>query len=446
MTTTETLSRTSTGERIITHRPGGRSLPEGLDYYKPTMSQLAFQQEPEAKVTFALHNRGPQDLRKYLDLNLLNSRLEAIRENGWADEHLGYLASLNMSDGRKVFDSGYLDYLRQSHLPAVGTGINFETGELKVTTTGDWPVVSLWETVVMSEVNEMYFENYMLAHDINPLEVYEEGDRRLSEKIEILKQHPDIKFADFGTRRHFSFRWQKYVLERLARECPGNLVGTSNLALAKKLGIKPIGTFAHEMPMVYAALADQRRQDIRASFSNFLDDWRNLYGPDYGIALSDTFGSDTFFEDFKDQPIDEWRGLRHDSGDPFEFGEKTIEFYLNQGVDPVSKTIVFSDGLDLKRIIELNEHFKDRVNVMFGWGTSLTNDLGIPALNIVMKAVSVNGTETVKLSDDRGKNMGPLGKVAIYKELFKPVSETAPGREEISRPGGDAEQSRIAVL
>jgi nicotinate phosphoribosyltransferase len=331
-------------------------------------------------------------------------------------------------------------------LPAVGSGINYQTGELKVTTTGDWPVVSFWETVAMSEVNELYFENYLLINDIDPLEAYEEGDRRLSEKIETLKQHPEIKFADFGTRRRFSYRWQKYVLERLVRECPGNIVGTSNLALAKRLGIKPIGTFAHEMPMVYAALADQRGQDIRSSFGDFLDDWRNLYGPDYGIALSDTFGSDSFFEDFKRQPMEDWKGLRQDSGDPFAFGEKAIDFYRQQGINPATKTIVFSDGLDLRKIIRLQRYFEGRVNVLFGWGTSLTNDLGIPALNIVMKATSVNGVETVKLSDDRGKNMGPLGKVAMYKRVFKPVSEAASEGEETSRPDGDAEINRIAVL
>lgn len=445
MKTAEKFAPATSSEKLITHHPVGRSLAEGLDYYKPTMSQLAYEKEPEAKVTFSLHNRGPEKIFPYLDVWELGSRLQAIREKGWDDEDLEYLSGLELNSGGKVFTPDYIDYLKSVRLPALMFRVS-EDNELNITTTGDWPAVSFWETVVMSEVNEMYFENYLLANEINPLDVYEEGDRRLSEKIEILKQHPEIKFADFGTRRHFSYRWQKYVLERLVRECPGNIVGTSNIALAKKLGIKPIGTFAHEMPMVYAALADRREQDIRGSFNYFLDDWRQMYGADYGIALSDTFGSDSFFEDFKNQPMEDWRGLRQDSGDPYEFGEKAIDFYRQQGIDPATKTIVFSDGLDLRKILDLQKHFEGRVNILFGWGTSLTNDLGIPALNIVMKATAVNGTETVKLSDDRGKNMGPLGKVAMYREIFEPASEAAADSEGVSRPAGDAETSRIAVL
>jgi nicotinate phosphoribosyltransferase len=241
----------------------------------------------------------------------------------------------------------------------------------------------------------------------------------LSEKIAILQQNPNIKFADFGTRRHFSLRWQKYVLERLIKECPENIVGTSNVALARSLDIRPIGTFAHETLMVYAGLADERGEDIRASHNKFLYDWFDFYGEDLSIALTDTFGSEFFLADFTPEQARKWRGMRHDSGDPYKFGEDVIKFYENLDIDPTVKTIVFSDGLDIDTIVELHKHFEGRVRLLFGWGTTLTNDLGLPALNIVMKATKVNGIETVKLSDNTGKHTGSEEQIRRYENVFR---------------------------
>lgn len=281
----------------------------------------------------------------------------------------------------------------------------------------------------MSELNEAYFEGYLQAHELNPLDVYDEGDRRLSEKIAILQANPHIKFADFGTRRHFSLRWQKHVVERLVEECPENIVGTSNVALAESIGIKPIGTFAHEMPMVYAGLADARGDDIGASHNRFLQDWFTRYGEDYSIALTDTFKTDFFFSDFTAEQAEAWRGVRQDSGDPYEFGEHLIQFYEAREINPLTKTAVFSDGLDIKTIVALQEHFQGRINVLFGWGTTLTNDLGIKPLNVVMKAthVMIPGSEleadTVKLSDNAGKHTGPANLVKEYEEHYFAVNK-----------------------
>jgi nicotinate phosphoribosyltransferase len=405
------------------------SLPEKdmfsgvVDYYKPTMSQYWHDIEPNTETTFTFHNRGNERIADYVSLEERQDRFDELAERGWQDSEIEYLRTLTDSDGQRVFDEPYLGYLRQGNLPPVIVGHDSSTDDIGIRTTGETPLVTFWETVVMGEVNEAYFEGYMNAKNIDPEDVYAEGDRRLSEKIAILRANPDIKFIDFGSRRHFSLRWQKHVLERLMNECPDNLLGTSNVALANTQNLKPSGTFAHEMQMVYAALADARGENVRASHNKFLQGWYARYGKDLSIALTDTFGSDFFFEDFTPEQAEQWLCLRHDSGDPIEFGEKAINFYNGLGIDPQQKTIVFSNGLSIGEIVSLHKHFKGRINVVFGWGTTLTNDLGLKPLSIVMKATHVrtaDGREadTVKLSDDEGKHTGPPEKVKEYQRVF----------------------------
>lgn len=398
-------------------------LSAGLDYYKPTMSQVLYEQEPEAEVTFTFKNRGDQRIADYVSVEDLQARFDFLAGRGWQDQELAYLAALRNSAGEPVFADSFLEYLRTEDLPPVEVVYDEETDDIAIEATGPAPLVTFWETVVMGEVNEAYFEGYVAAGGLDLMGLYEEGDRRLGEKIAILRQNPDIKFSDFGNRRHFSLRWQRHVLQRLIAECPDNLVGTSNVALAMGLDLAPIGTFAHEMFMVYAGLADARGENIRASHNRLLQDWFARYGEDLSIALTDTFGSEFFFSDFTPEQAARWRSLRHDSGDPIEFGEKVIEFYEGLGIDPQEKTIVFSDGLDIDDIVKLHEHFKGRVNVVFGWGTTLTNDLGPKALNVVMKATHVRSADgleadTVKLSDNPGKHTGPPEKIKEYQNVF----------------------------
>lgn len=389
-------------------------LTAGTDYYKPTMSQLAYEQEPTAEVTFTFHNRGEQRLMDHIDPAVLQARLDAIQERGFNEDELTYIAGLRSSDGQPVFSRAFLDHLATTPLPRAE--VTVDQDDIAIQATGQWDIVTYWETVVMSEVNELYFEEYVKNQGLDIFAVYNEGDARLSDKIAILQENPDIKIVDFGTRRHFSHRWQRHVLERLLDECPDNVLGTSNVALAKTYGVRPVGTFAHEMPMVYAGLADARGQNIRASHQVFLNDWFDRYGPDLATALTDTFTTDFFFADFTPEQAQAWRGLRHDSGDPIAFGEHALVFYEANGVDPTTKTIVFSDGLDIDEIVKLHNHFKGRVNVIFGWGTTLTNDLGIQPLNIVMKATHADGNPTVKLSDNPGKHTGPADKITQYQE------------------------------
>lgn len=396
-------------------------LTNHLDYYKPTMSQLIYEKEPDVDVTFTFRNRAQQQLSDYVNPDALNAELDAIRERGWSEKELRYLGSLALSSGEPVFRPDYLAHLQTTELPPVTIELN---EDLEISTTGSWDTTTFWETTILSKVNELYFENYLTAHNINPADIYDEGDRRLSQKIATLQAHPDIQFADFGTRRHFSFGWQKHVIERLLRECPDNFTGTSNVGLAHNFDLTPIGTFAHEMPMVYAALADARGQDVRASHEQFLTDWYDRYGDDLSTALTDTFGSEFFLSDFSQEQAQQWQAMRHDSGDPFAFGERLLDFYQHYDIDPRTKTVVFSDGLDIDHIVALQSAFGDRVNVRFGWGTTLTNDLGLTPLNIVMKATQARDRLTgqsayaVKLSDDIGKHTGPEAQVERYQHLF----------------------------
>jgi nicotinate phosphoribosyltransferase len=426
METLERANQTTTSDVMIGPLQEAGYLSAGLDYYKPTMSQVAYEQEPDAEVTFTFKNRGEQRLLDYIDPESLTRRFSDIRSRGWHPAELDYLASLHDSKGATVFSLDYLQYLQETPLPPVTISYDREGDDIMFETTGPWELSTFWETAIMSEVNEAYFEGYLQAHGINPFEVYDEGDRRLSEKVATLQAHPDIKFADFGTRRHFSLRWQEHVIERLLAECPDSIVGTSNVALAHKYGIKPVGTFAHEMPMTYAGLADARGGNIRASHNRFLEDWFARYGADLSTALTDTFGTDFFFSDFTQKQAEAWRGVRHDSGDPYEFGERLIQFYESQDIDPTTKVCVFSDGLDIAQIVALQEHFGNRIGTLFGWGTTLTNDLGIKALNVVMKATHVRSgnveADTVKLSDNAGKHTGPQVLVDAYQFNYFKVS------------------------
>jgi nicotinate phosphoribosyltransferase len=392
------------------------NLSRGLDFYKLTMGNVAYEKHPEADVTFTLKNRRlEQPLSEFVTPSGLKERLDAIRNQGFQPEEIAYFAGLQAQNGEARFTPAYLDHLADLTLPDVDIATNDATSELTVQANGPWADVSLWETVVMSEINEEYYARLMEANHLSIEDLYAEGDRRLSDKIARLQARPDIKFSDFGTRRRFSAKWHEHVISRLATECPDNFVGTSNPWFAYKYDLTPIGTFAHEMPMVYAGLEDAAGGNPLDGHATMLQEWQEHYKGDLSIALTDTFGSEFFFTDFTAGQAREWKGLRHDSGDPFDFGERVIDFYAQHEIDATTKTIVFSDGLDIDMIEKLADYFAGRINLLFGWGTSLTNDLGLPSNNIVMKATHVNNVDTVKLSDDEGKHTGPEHTVARYQ-------------------------------
>jgi nicotinate phosphoribosyltransferase len=317
---------------------------------------------------------------------------------------------------RGFFCDGFLDFLKGLRLPPCE--LKVEDGQFVIIVTGRWCEVIFWETLILSIVNELYNRELVRREKISRKIVALDGEVRLRRKLKDLRHWtPDARFIEFGTRRRFSREWQAETVRLILVHGPEMLVGTSNVNLARRFGIKPIGTFAHELFMIRAA-ATGNDEDLRRSHNLVIQEWWQEYGEPMSIALTDTFGTEFFFRDFTADQARDWRGLRQDSGDPFAFGERAIAFYAALGIDPKTKTVVFSDGLDSRTIIDLQRRFAGRLQVVFGWGTNLTNDCGFPALSLVVKAIEACGHPTVKLSDNLAKAMGPTAEVERYKRVF----------------------------
>lgn len=244
-----------------------------------------------------------------------------------------------------------------------------------------------------------------------------EGNKRLQAKIRDLKEYITQQekegyegpyFMDFGTRRRKSGQWQKHIVSEMAAAFPKNFISTSNVLLGKELGLKVGGTLAHEMDMVFSGIFfdEDEKAGTFISHNKLMEMWYQEYGEVLSVGLPDTYGSDFFFRNFTPEQAKKWIGVRHDSGDPIEFGERVIAFYEKNGINPAEKTIIFSDGLDVEAIKKIHTHFRGRVRMIFGWGTTLTNDVGIPTLSIVAKATEANGHPTTKLSDNLAKAIG----------------------------------------
>ena len=275
------------------------------------------------------------------------------------------------------------------------------SGEIDIHIKGPWLHTILFEIPVLAIVNEVFFRNTQPAPD------FKEGRRRLATKIVQLNDAglKDLKIADYGTRRRFSKAWQQEVLTTLLQGLgslpQGRFTGTSNVLFAQILGVTPLGTMAHEYLQACQALGPRLRDSQVYGFET----WAREYRGDLGIALSDVYGIEPFLRDFDMYFCKLFDGARHDSGDPFTWGERMIEHYKNNRVDPLTKTLIFSDGLTVPRTIELYQRFAGRCQLAFGIGTNLTNDLGCEPLQIVIKMVECNGQPVAKLSDTPSKNM-----------------------------------------
>lgn len=389
-----------------------------IDFYKFTMGQLVFHRYPEVNVGYGLINRTVSvPLAEFIDPVQLKAELDHARTLNFTNTELHYLRGTN-EYGERMFKEDYLQFLQGLKLPDYQ--LDFNGGRIDLQFFGPWSISIYWETIALAIVNELYYRR--LTKDLSNFSkdaMYAQAQVKLQEKIKILKQHPGITFCDFGTRRRFSQSWQLYVDQTLAEELPKTqFLGTSNTLIAMLLGLLPMGTAAHELFMVLAALSSSTDEGIRSASNRVLRDWWDEYGLGLAVALPDTFGSDFFFKDFSKEQANNWKGLRQDSGDPFVFGDKAIAFYKNFGIDPREKLTVFSDGLEITTILSLYQKFSERTKVTFGWGTNLTNDLGWPNLSLVVKAMSANGLPTVKLSDNLKKALGPISEVERYKRIF----------------------------
>ena len=382
------------------------------DLYKLTMMQAVFHQFPSVSVKyeFKCRNKGlsKPDFRPFMQY--LESEIDFVRQLTFTSQELSYLKSL------PFFKQDFIDYLfgyRNNH-NNVKVYLNGD-GELNIDVTGTWLNTVLLEVPILAAVNEVYFTVGKNLEEINKLR--NEGANRLSNKISELKKYNilggrPLKIVEFGTRRRFSGEWQRQVVETLKNEVPQNLIGTSNVLLAKELGLKPVGTHAHEWFMAHQALFR-----IEDSQKAALQNWANEYRGQLAIALSDTLGINAFLKDFDLYFAKLYDGVRQDSGDPMEIYNKVINHYKNLGIDSKTKTIIFSDGLDISRAIEINRNTPE-INSLFGIGTSLTNDMGPEPLQIVMKMVECEGRPVAKISEARGKTMC---KNPVYLEYLKQV-------------------------
>lgn len=390
-----------------------------LDFYKLTMAQVAWKHFRDIPVTYSFTNRTKGvALPAYIDQTRLKNELEHIQRLRFSNEEIDWLR------GNPLFSEDFMRFLgrhiEHEHYPLTLPPVRVEMngGELMVETTGDWPQAVFWETIALSVVNELYYRAFKTIHQISHRRLWREGERRLLEKIALLKKHPEVKFVEFGTRRRFSRKWQKRVLEIVLAEIPAQVIGTSNVFLAKEFGVKASGTFAHEMFMVLYGYFRSISDPIPSlsAHNEVLNVWWNEYGETLSIALADTFGTEFFLENFTPEQAHLWRGMRQDSGDPIEIGEKIVSFYQQHGIDPRKKLLLFSDGLTLPKIVELFHHFSGRIQVAFGWGTNLTNDVGLTPLSLVMKATEACGMPTVKLSDNPAKATGPPEEIERVKK------------------------------
>lgn len=379
------------------------------DLYKFTMMQCVLHQFPGAEVAYRFRCRNVGvELGPYADE--IRDEIHHLCSLRFKDEELEYLAGL------RFIKSDFVDFLSLFHLKEKYITVKADPeapNGIDITIEGPWLHTILFEIPVLAIVNEVYFRHKM------PVADEKEGMRRLRAKIDLIRNEPDndnLKITDFGTRRRFSRAWQTTVTETLIRELGREkFAGTSNVDLARRYGLIPIGTMAHEYLQACQALGPRLRDSQVYGFEM----WAKEYRGDLGIALSDVYGMDPFLKDFDMFFCKLFDGARHDSGDPFLWGEKMIEHYRRNKCDPRGKTLIFSDALTVPRIIELYRRFNHRIGVGFGIGTNLMNDLGPEPLNIVVKMIRANGQPVAKISDTPEKGMcEDLTYLAYLKQVF----------------------------
>lgn len=323
---------------------------------------------------------------------------------------------------RQMFRPDFMDWFENLRLPPYH--LERVGDQYELTFEGAWPEVMLWEIPALAVLMEL--RGRAVLNDMGRFELqvlYARAMTKLWEKIERLKKIDDLRIADFGTRRRHSYLWQDWCVQAMYEGLGERFTGTSNCAIAKSRDLEAIGTNAHELPMVYAALAKDDEALAQAPY-DVLNDWQEEHEGNLRIILPDTYGTEGFLNRAPDW-LAGWTGIRIDSGDPATGAETAIRWWKARGEDPTGKLIIFSDGLDVAKIEELYRQFTGRVRVSFGWGTLLTNDFRgltpddrLAPFSLVCKAVKAEGQPTVKLSDNPNKAMGPDAQIDRYKRVF----------------------------
>ena len=362
------------------------------DLYKFTMNQIMFHKHTNLNGVYLFKCRNKDVTFTQEMVDEINAQIDYLCTLKFTDEELDYLSSL------RFIKSDYVEFLRLWHpiRKYVECHLREDTGELYIEVSGPLFSAMQFEIYLLEIVNEVYFRmNY------NYLDLVDSARAKLFDKIYGFDNGAyNFNFAEFGTRRRLSREWQEFMLKELLNT--GHCVGTSNVYLAMKYGIKPIGTYAHEYVQMFQGIPG-----VTLAYTNkvAMEEWFDEYQGDLGTALTDTLGTELFLMDFNKLQASCYTGVRHDSGDPIHWGDMMIAHYESLGIDPMTKTLLFSDGLDFPKAQEIYNYFKGRIKVSFGIGTYLSNDTHEHALNIVIKLQYVNGHPVAKLSDVPGKTM-----------------------------------------
>lgn len=412
--------------RVWNHKwkidPIVRSLID-TDFYKLLMCQSVFHNKPDAQVTFSLINRTKSvRLADLVDEGELREQLDHIRSLSLTRGESTWMRGNTFYGKRQMFTPEFMDWFEHLALPPYH--LEKRDGQYELTFEGSWPEVMLWEIPALAVLMEL--RGRAVLRDMGRFELqvlYARAMTKVWEKVKKLQPLDGLRIADFGTRRRHSFLWQDWCVQAMHEGLGDKFAGTSNCLIAKNRDLEAIGTNAHELPMVYSALA-QSDEELRQAPYDVLRDWQKDHDGNLRIILPDTYGTLGFLDGAPDW-LTSWTGIRIDSGDPATGAEVAIKWWTDRGEDPTQKLVIFSDGLDVDKIASLQQQFAGRVRVSFGWGTMLTNDFKgltegdtLAPFSLVCKAVKANGTPTVKLSDNPNKAMGPAEEIARYKRVF----------------------------
>jgi nicotinate phosphoribosyltransferase len=432
--------------------PVTRSLLD-TDFYKLLMLQFIWKHYPKTRVSFSLFNRTSSvRLADLLTTEELTQQLEHLRKLRFRKSELVWLAGNTFYGRRGIFEPGFLEWLeRDFRLSDYELKINGD--QFHLTFDGLWTETSMWELYALSILDELKTRAHLKKLGEFGLDIlYARAKTKLWSKIERLSGVPDLRLADFGTRRRHSFLWQEYVVEAMASNLGPNFIGTSNAFLAHKHDLEAIGTNAHEIPMVVAALATDD-ESLKAAQYHVLEMWQRTYDGELRIMLPDTFGTTQFLQGAPEWAAD-WTGQRIDSKSPYAAGDEYIAWLKARGRDPAGKLIIASDALDVDDILGLHAYFGGvlvngttaadfrtaadfidrrkwisdrRIRFSAGWGTLLTNDFrgcdpqggsGFDPISLICKVSSADGRPAVKLSDNYAKALGLLSEVERYRRVF----------------------------
>jgi len=422
------MTTTNIAKRVYDHTfkldPIIRSLLD-TDVYKLLMLQTIWKENRDVETTFSLINRTKSvRLAEEVDEGELRAQLDHARSLRFTKKEMIWLAGNTFYGRERIFSSDFLKWLREFQLPEYE--LQTKDGQYELSFAGPWIDTTLWEIPALSIISELRSRAAMRDMRRFELDVlYARAKAKLWEKIERLRKLPDLAIADFGTRRRHGHIWQRWCVQAMKEGLGKRFIGTSNVLLAMDHDVEAIGTNAHELPMVQAALANNLEELHQAPYE-VLESWARTYDGNLLIALPDAFGTTTFLKQAP-QWVGDWTGFRIDSKAPIEGGEELITWWKMIGRDPKKKLLVFSDGMDIDSIEETYHHFHGRVRMSFGWGTNLTNDFRdcalklneqLRAISLVCKVTEANGRPTVKLSDNLAKATGPQKEIERYLKVF----------------------------